>query len=261
MENENIQTQEEGLSLMDIFHILRVHLIALIIFIVAGFAIGVGTAFILKPSYEATQRVYLLNNIGGDSSDPSNQIVESLRIIDTFKDFITDPAVAKETISLIDDKNLLPGTELDYLEIIENIDTSTSTDTTVCIVISYTSGAENISRIVLENLIIAAQDISSSDSRFTMFKDMITIASQGPNYGDGTTCECEEVSASKTLFGLIGIVGGLVIGVIYAFVREALDNTVSSPKYIEDKYKLKVIGIIPDLLDEKEDIGGEKHAK
>ena len=54
------------------------------------------------------------------------------------------------------------------------------------------------------------------------------------------------------LLTIFFIVVGLVIGVCFEFIMNSLDKTIKDRKYIEDTFKVKVIGLIPDLLDSKD---------
>ena len=61
----------------------------------------------------------------------------------------------------------------------------------------------------------------------------------------------------KSLFLLIGSLIGLVGGIAAAFVVERLDNTVQTPEEIERDFKVRRLGIVPDLDDLKKLQGTE----
>jgi succinoglycan biosynthesis transport protein ExoP len=61
----------------------------------------------------------------------------------------------------------------------------------------------------------------------------------------------------KSLFLLIGGLIGLVGGIAAAFVVERLDNTVQTPEEIERDFKVRRLGIVPDLDDLKKLQGTE----
>ena len=67
-----------------------------------------------------------------------------------------------------------------------------------------------------------------------------------------TLDDVEDESTSKILVIGASIVVGLVIGVCFEFIMNSLDKTIKDRKYIEDTFKVKVIGLIPDLLDSKD---------
>lgn len=253
MNNEVIKEQEEGISLLEIFKTIKSHIIAILIFIIFCLGGGVLFAYLSPTSYHASMQVYILNSVSGNPS--TDQIIDSLRIIDTFKDFIVDTSVAKLTVEKVHDAD--SNININYQSVISGISTSMSSENSVCVVLSYTSNDPHIAGVVLENVILSAQEIASSEGEFQLFNDMITIPSQPSitNFGNGETAEISETKASKVLYGFIGGVIGIVLGLAYAFIREAIDNTITSTKYIEEKYNIKVIGIIPEILDGE---GGNK---
>jgi len=52
----------------------------------------------------------------------------------------------------------------------------------------------------------------------------------------------------------IAIALGLFAGVLFAFLFEALDDTVKTVKDVEDRYGLPVLGVVPEVLEEDGDI-------
>ena len=93
MNEENYQ--EEGLSLKDIFSIFKSHWISMVIITIVGLICGVGFGMITPPKYQASMSVYINNSsdstdTGSTSGDTKidNELVNSLRLINTFKAFI-----------------------------------------------------------------------------------------------------------------------------------------------------------------------------
>lgn len=250
MNNENIQ-QEEGLSLLDLFKIFKNHIIFIVLSVIICFGGGIAVSMMLPPSYEASQKVYIQNiESTGTNSD---LITGGLRIIDTFTDFITDTSVAKLTVQKINATDKLSeDLEDDYYKVIkENLKTSTSSSNTICVTISYTCNNDLLGRLVIENVILSAQEIAAQDSVFDLFKNSITTGVSNDLLGNGDVAESEEDRPSKVLYGAIGIVLGGIIGVAYALIAETLDNTIKSKKFVEDKFGIKVIGAIPEISEGK----------
>jgi capsular exopolysaccharide synthesis family protein len=65
----------------------------------------------------------------------------------------------------------------------------------------------------------------------------------------------EKVKPRKKINLLIGAILGLGLGIIYAFSREFLDDTVKAVEHLERK-GLTILGIIPDMRGPKSEVGG-----
>lgn len=254
MNEEN--TEQEGLSLVDIFRMFYAHWIAIVVTTIVGAAVGFGIGSVSKPQYQASMKVYIQNvNDGSNSSEEGNEIVNSLRIINTFIDYLTDSQVAKQAVSKMEEDNLL-NAEIGYRQIMSCISASTSKDNTLCVMVYYTHTDPTAAKIILENVILSAQMVAASpDSSLTMFKDRITTTAPADEMGKGEIAEVSKVSKGKKFYTIVFAVVGFVIGIAYALLREFLDNTVKSKSFIEEKHGIRVIGSIPAFT---EDMKNEK---
>lgn len=63
---------------------------------------------------------------------------------------------------------------------------------------------------------------------------------------DTATVPLSPSGPNRLLFMAIGVVLGGMVGVFAVFVLEFLDRSVKTPKDIENKLKLRIIGVIPD---------------
>ena len=98
----NEENQEnEGLSLKDIFHMFRVHWIGMIVITLIGTMVGLGIGLNTPTRYQSSQNVYIYIQGNQTSSSDSQNIIDGLRMINTFKDFVTDSSVAKKAIDSI----------------------------------------------------------------------------------------------------------------------------------------------------------------
>ena len=69
--------------------------------------------------------------------------------------------------------------------------------------------------------------------------------------GRGNCADIKIVSKGTKFYVAIGFVVGLVAGVGYAIIRELMDSTIKDKNYLENKYKLKVIGSIPEFVEDE----------
>lgn len=253
MNEENLQ--DEGLSLKDIFDIFRRHWIGILVCTIIGSVVGLGIGLTTPDKYKASQKVYISN-----STTDSSEIVDSLRIIETFDDYIKDVEVAKETISLVKDSAEKNNLDIDvdsinYTSIISGLTSSKNSDNTLCLTISYTHTDALTAKVILENVILASRNVANYGDGVTMFKDRINTQTSFDKLGTGECATVTKTSKGTSLYLALGLIVGVVCGAVYAFVIESLDNTVKVKHYIENKYKVRVIGSIPEIL---EDINNEE---
>ncbi len=261
----NEENQEnEGLSLKDIFHMFRVHWIGMIVITLIGTMVGLGIGLNTPTRYQSSQNVYIYIQGNQTSSSDSQNIVDGLRMINTFKDFVTDSSVAKKAIDRIsnltfDDSEKQAKIDslkdISYTNIVNGINTSTSDDNTLCVTVYYTHVDAFIAKVILENVIEATKEVASSNSSFSMFKNRIQTSYNDTTgeyvMGRGNCADIKIVSKGTKFYVAIGFVVGLVAGVGYAIIRELMDSTIKDKNYLENKYKLKVIGSIPEFVEDE----------
>ena len=257
MNEENYQ--EEGLSLKDIFSIFKSHWISMVIITIVGLICGVGFGMITPPKYQASMSVYINNSsdstdTGSTSGDTKidNELVNSLRLINTFKAFITESAVSKNATDKLKDNEVLKAKGLEitdnfYKTIISGLSASTTGDNTLCVVVSYTHAT--VAKIVIENVILSANEVARS-GELKIFKDRINTVYQFEQLGNGNCADVRRTSKGIPMYAAIGLVGGLVVAIAYVLIRDLADSTLRDKSFVEKKYNVKVIGTIPEFMEE-----------
>lgn len=251
MQEEQIR-EEEGMSLKDIFKIFKTHWIAILVATIVGAGVGLGYSLLKPAQYQASMKVYIMNSSDIGSTGESGEIVNSLRVINTFKSFISESAVAKKTVeklSAVWERDIEPDY---YTYVMNGLSVSVDGENTLCVNVLYTHTNAKTAKEILENIILAAKDVSGN-SDFDLFKGRINTVYPASMLGKGDCADVKVASKGKTFYLAIGLVGGLVVGLAYAFIRELLDNTIKDKKYIENKYGVKVIGSIPEQSEEEKD--------
>lgn len=253
-------TQEEGMSLKDIFNMLKAHWIAIVLVTIIGALAGLGLKVVTPPQYQASLKVYIqerkASSDGTNKDDTiSTDIVNGLRLINTFIAYVTDSPVAKETENKIkaikqEGKISIKTENLNYATIMKGLTASTINDNTLCVTVSYTHTDPMTAKVVLENTILAACDVSTTADAFNMFKDRISTAYSQSKLGVGECADVKNVSKGMVFYVGLGLIGGLVIGIAYAIIKELMDNTIKDKNYLENKYNVKVIGSIPEFVEE-----------
>ena len=87
--------EEEGLSILDIFHIIKKHIIVIVISFIALTAIGFVLGYTRKPKYTASTTMLVSTNM--EDVAITTQYSYSKAIADTFISFVKEPVVLKAT--------------------------------------------------------------------------------------------------------------------------------------------------------------------
>lgn len=257
-ENRNIEMEEEGLSLSDIFQIIKRHIFSIIISVGLLFALMMVYSFkIQTPIYTSTTTA-MVNTTTSSGSSANNDYIYAQRIISTYEIFIKSNLVlddvSKNIREIEVDENLYGGQKvfrLDYSPsqmkamINTNVLSGSSSASDSLILAIQVSGVNPYHCSIIANEIIkVAQTIPQTGGSFSILRsstlDQVDEAKPNFNY-------------DKNLFknGFIGMVLGGIIAAAYIIIREMLDTTVSDVKVLEQTLGLNVLTIVPDEEDKK----------
>lgn len=259
----NEENTQEGLSLKDIFNMFKAHWIGILVSIILG-AIGGGIIGLASPTmYEASFKIAIR-----DTSDPSENTntLTALRLSYSFGDYVKHDYVAQKAVEYVKDKATsnpelgLNFENLNYRHIVSGLTSEIKNENSLFITVTYVHQDELTAKLILENVILAAKDVANEsveegvESR-SLFADRIDTIIPSSKLGLGECASATITSKGTKTYVVLGCAVGVVIGVAYAIIRELLNNTVRDKSYIESKYKIKVIGSIPEFL---EDSSNEK---
>ena len=228
--------EQEGISLADIWAIVKKYWIGLVCITAGCMLLGVlGAFFVLPKNYTATQSVVYLETTD-NSQVTEGEISASRTIVQIASEFMSDKTVYVNTSEAIKEKY-----NIDYKTLMETLTVTRVGDLKISF--TYKSGNKEEIPDVLNTFTTEALDFAQEqlhlDQKFSSFSQI-------------TLDDVEDESTSKILVIGASIVVGLVIGVCFEFIMNSLDKTIKDRKYIEDTFKVKVIGLIPDLLDSKD---------
>ena len=245
MNTENVQ--EEGLSLGDIFHILKLHWIVILIVTALGAIGGFAMAKSTPTKYEAQINVYIYNDDSSHGTSTSQEIIDSLRLINTFISFINEKSVGELTAEKLNATENFEN--VNYYHVLSGL-TAVADENTLCVNVSYVHTNATVAKIILETVILSAQEIAAQmDNK--LFEGRISIAYSSDELGSGNCASVYSISRGTVLYLAIGTIIGAVLSIAYALIRELMDNTIRDKKYIEDVLKLNVIGTIPEIVEER----------
>ncbi|MFD1393592.1 YveK family protein [Lacticaseibacillus jixianensis] len=224
---------DEVISLGQIFSILRKHVIALIVAMCAGgvFAAAI-TYLVMQPKYESTAMV-LVNRKQTAVGQQYNDLQTDLQMINTYKDIITKDVVLRPVRENLLKKGVVVGSTGDLARAISVTNNQNSQ------VMSVTAKADDpytARSIVNETAEVFRTKITTI---MTNAKN-VTIISRG-------TLNKSAVSPRKKINIAVGLLAGLVLGILFAFLRALTDRTVKDSSFITDTLELPLLGTITDI--------------
>lgn len=258
MNEENMQ---EGLSLKDIFNMFKAHWIGILVFIICGGLVGGVIGLTTPPSYQASIKIAI--KYDGSTDSENNKTLTALRLTYSFGDYVKHDYVAQkavENVRLVAEQNPELGLNFDnfnYRHIVSGLSAEIQNENSLFIAVTYVHQDELIARVVVENVILAAKQIadetkevnSDNEITYSLFKNRINTIFPMSKLGVGNCATSNDTSRGTKTFIVLGLAIGAVAGVAYAIIRELLNNTIRDKSYIESKYKIKIIGSIPEFVE------------
>ena len=162
MDNQNIYNQkqvdeeESGITLKDIFYIIKKNIIVILSIIVAVLIIGsVYTFKIQKPVYQSSAEVM----VSASSSDIEGQNYSlASYLTNTFVAYFKSDLVLDEVVNKLNEQNITVSSS----EIKNNLDISIVNDSLI-LELDYTSPSINNSKIILNTIIDTAIEITNKE--------------------------------------------------------------------------------------------------
>jgi capsular polysaccharide biosynthesis protein len=229
--NEQQLDQNNEISLVDLYKILKNNLIMIIILTLLVGTIAALYAFlIVTPKYQS--RADVLVQVSVDTSSPDNNaLLYMQRILSTASDYLKSELVLEDVKEMLD-------LDIPVSVLRNNLSVSFST-TSFYIYVSYQDEDPLLARDIVNQVIASAKEIANTDTEIVMFRNVIIQTSQAK---PGTY-----VSPNKTLYTIIGLLLGGIIGVGIAFTKELFNTTFRDKDQLEAILGIQVLGVIPEF--------------
>ena len=225
--------KEQNTMEIDVFHLLKIFwkrkiLIALVAIVVGALAFAY-SAFIVKPEFTSTTRIYVVNRNQGDKPGLTNQDLQAgSYLVKDYREIILSQDVLEKVTS-----NL--KLDLSPKALASKVKVTVPVDTRIVSISVNDRVPEEASRIANSLREVAAEKIIS----ITRVSDVATleearpaIAPSSPNIRRNT---------------IIGLLGGTVFTVIAVLIVELVDTRVKRPEDIEDVMQIALLGVVPNL--------------
>lgn len=225
--------KEQNTMEIDVFHLFKIlwkrKILIALVAIVAGALAFAYSAFIVKPEFTSTTRIYVVNRNQGDKPGLTNQDLQAgSYLVKDYREIILSQDVLEKVTS-----NL--KLDLSPKALASKVKVTVPVDTRIVSISVNDRVPEEASRIANSLREVAAEKIIS----ITRVSDVTTleearpaIAPSSPNIRRNT---------------IIGLLGGTVFMVIAVLIVELVDTRVKRPEDIEDVMQIALLGVVPNL--------------
>ena len=225
--------KEQNMMEIDVFHLLKIFwkrkiLIALVAIVVGALAFAY-SAFIVKPEFTSTTRIYVVNRNQGDKPGLTNQDLQAgSYLVKDYREIILSQDVLEKVTS-----NL--KLDLSPKALASKVKVTVPVDTRIVSISVNDRVPEEASRIANSLREVAAEKIIS----ITRVSDVATLEEARP-----ATAPSSPNIRKNTIIGLLG---GTVFTVIAVLIVELVDTRVKRPEDIEDVMQIALLGVVPNL--------------
>ena len=225
--------KEQNMMEIDVFHLFKILwkrkiLIALVAIVVGALAFAY-SAFIVKPEFTSTTRIYVVNRNQGDKPGLTNQDLQAgSYLVKDYREIILSQDVLEKVTS-----NL--KLDLSPKDLASKVKVTVPVDTRIVSISVNDRVPEEASRIANSLREVAAEKIIS----ITRVSDVTTLEEARP----ATAPSSPNIRRNT----IIGLLGGTFFMVIAVLIVELVDTRVKRPEDIEDVMQIALLGVVPNL--------------
>ena len=225
--------KEQNTMEIDVFHLFKIlwkrKILIALVAIVAGALAFAYSAFIVKPEFTSTTRIYVVNRNQGDKPGLTNQDLQAgSYLVKDYREIILSQDVLEKVTS-----NL--KLDLSPKALASKVKVTVPVDTRIVSISVNDRVPEEASRIANSLREVAAEKIIS----ITRVSDVTTLEEARP----ATAPSSPNIRRNT----IIGLLGGTAFMVIAVLIVELVDTRVKRPEEIEDVMQIALLGVVPNL--------------
>ena len=225
--------KEQNTMEIDVFHLFKIlwkrKILIALVAIVAGALAFAYSAFVVKPEFTSTTRIYVVNRNQGDKPGLTNQDLQAgSYLVKDYREIILSQDVLEKVTS-----NL--KLDLSPKALASKVKVTVPVDTRIVSISVNDRVPEEASRIANSLREVAAEKIIS----ITRVSDVTTLEEARP----ATAPSSPNIRRNT----IIGLLGGTVFMVIAVLIVELVDTRVKRPEDIEDVMQIALLGVVPNL--------------
>ncbi|WP_261045696.1 MULTISPECIES: capsular polysaccharide biosynthesis protein CpsC [Streptococcus] len=225
--------KEQNTMEIDVFHLFKIlwkrKILIALVAIVAGALAFAYSAFVVKPEFTSTTRIYVVNRNQGDKPGLTNQDLQAgSYLVKDYREIILSQDVLEKVTS-----NL--KLDLSPKALASKVKVTVPVDTRIVSISVNDKVPEEASRIANSLREVAAEKIIS----ITRVSDVTTLEEARP----ATAPSSPNIRRNT----IIGLLGGTAFMVIAVLIVELVDTRVKRPEDIEDVMQIALLGVVPNL--------------
>ncbi|NQX27276.1 polysaccharide biosynthesis tyrosine autokinase [Microbacteriaceae bacterium VKM Ac-2854] len=233
------------MELRDVLRLLRDHWLAIVAAILLGTIVAFGWSLTQKAVYQADSQgiVTIQASAGGDNAVYAQQVADSLA---KSKVAAYLPIANSRDVASIVIQNL--GLDASPSSLIRNVTITSEADSAVLTVSARAStgeGAQTLADAWVTALATRIQQIDSGNVDGSATETTTSAAGVTLQTVQAAAIPTSPVYPNIRLVLGIGALVGLVVGLIYAFVRSTLDRRIRTAEMVERLFDLPVVGTLP----------------
>lgn len=247
METEKVQ--ESGLTLSDILKMIKSHLIAVIVIIVAFFAIGTVYAKMQKPKYRSEGSViaaYDSTKYNEGQTSISTEYTLSNYIIPTVLDVFTEERTLSLAVEKLNDTyekgELLDGEVISVAALRSNLSMLHEDEKSLIIKVYYVANSSENAQKILSAIVDSVIEVlnTEKDNGEPMYKVL------NDNIGVLSAANLGKQTGGASKYVIIFTLLGVVLAAAYVFVRELFNNKLKSVADVEAVIDIPVFAVVPE---------------
>ena len=192
-----------------------------------GLVALVFSAFVVKPTYTSSTRIYVANQTAGTNNLTAQDLQAGNYLVNDYKEIITSDSVLADVISR-------EGLSITNAELSEMIEVSIPNDTRIITISVNNTDPSDAQRFANSLREIAAEKIKV----VTKVEDVTTI--------EEAKVPTSPSSPNIKRNVMLGALVGGFIAVAFVLLLEVLDDRVRRPEDVEEVLGLVLIGVVPD---------------
>ena len=226
------EMEEQVISISEIFEALKKRWILIVsITLVATLISGILSFFVIKPTYEASTKVFVGKEESSLEGYNTNDIQMYQKLLQTYAETIKTNEVIQAAINNT-------NADLSIKDVKDSLTVTPIADTQI-LQIKYKNNDPEVAKSILENItnefvILSKELVPNGNVR-------VIEAVQLPE---------DPVAPNKKMNIAIAFLLGLMVSVGLVFLLEYLDNTFKSKENLERELGIPVIGLIPSFEEE-----------
>ena len=226
------EMEEQVISISEIFEALKKRWILIVsITLVATLISGILSFFVIKPTYEASTKVFVGKEESSLEGYNTNDIQMYQKLLQTYAETIKTNEVIQAAINNT-------NADLSVKDVKDSLTVTPIADTQI-LQIKYQNNDPEVARSIIENItnefvILSKELVPNGNVR-------VIEAVQLPE---------DPVAPNKKMNIAIAFLLGLMVSVGLVFLLEYIDNTFKSKENLERELNIPVLGLIPSCDEE-----------